>query len=513
MDGRGTVVLGVTGSIAAYKAAEITSQLKKQGVDVFVVMTEAACQFITPLTLESLSHHAVATDLFSRETPWEIEHIALAKRADIFLVAPATANCIAKLAHGIADDLLSTTLMATEAPIFIAPAMNTVMYQSAANQANMALLRERGCRFVDPSAGVLACGDTGKGKLAPVEQIVQAVLDRLEYDQGIEIKTPEQLEAILLAEVEDRRREKEAAESDPASEAEASESSESTVPEEHEEKVEIGAEKEEIEEKIEPDKPEEAKSSIVSLRETIRILREEQEIPVELPKEQPLAGMHVLISAGPTREKIDPVRYISNRSSGRMGYALAEQAVAKGAKVTLVSGPVALTAPEGANCIDVETTQDMNGAMQAAFSQCDICIMAAAPADFSPKRPMDQKIKKVDFRDGQRKVLDDEGDLTLELGSTEDILGALTSQKEHQFICGFAAETHNLDAYACEKLRRKRLDMIVANDVSRRDIGFDSKDNEVVAFFADGTKKALSKASKTKIASEILDLIALHLES
>lgn len=426
MNKRGTVVLGVTGSIAAYKAAEIASRLKKEQVDVFAIMTEAATRFLTPLTLESLTNNQVATDLFSRETPWEIEHIALAKRADVFLVAPATANFIGKLANGIADDMLSTTAMATEAPLLIAPAMNTVMYRSAANQDNMALLKDRGCHFIQPAAGRLACGDVGEGKLATVDEVVEQTL-------------------ALLGSLP---RPKQAA--------------------------------------TEPPAPEERLPSA----------------------DDSLAGLHVLISAGPTREKIDPVRYISNRSSGKMGYALAEQARAKGAEVTLVSGPVALAPPAGVNRIEVETTREMNRAMQLSFPHCDICIMAAAPADFSPKTPADRKIKKVDFRDGQRKMLKQDNDLTLELGATDDILSNLAAQKRAQFLCGFAAETHNLDLYAREKLRRKRLDMIVANDVGRHDVGFDNEDNEVVVYTADGARQALPKASKTQIAADILDMIA-----
>lgn len=390
------IVLGITGSIAAYKAADICSQLKKAGVSVHVIMTEAASRFISPLTLESLSGHAVADNLFSRETPWEIEHISLAKRADLFLVAPASANFIGKYTAGIADDMLTTTVMATKAPVLIAPAMNTVMYESAANQENMERLTQRGCHFIEPASGMLACGDEGRGKLAPVAEIVEKALELLQQED-----------------------------------------------------------------------------------------------------KKDFLGKKVLVTAGPTREAIDPVRYISNHSSGKMGYAIAAAAKARGAEVTLVSGPVALDMPKGVERIDVVSTVEMKEATQAAFENCDICIMAAAPADYSVKSYADNKIKKSENGAG----------LKLDLEETPDILSALAERKKRQFVCGFAAETKDLEHYAKEKLKRKKLDMIAANDVSKKDIGFNADENALILFDAKGGRKELPKANKTAIAHALLDEI------
>ena len=394
MQNKKTVVLGVTGSIAAYKAADIVSGLRKQNVSVYVVMTNSACQLIQPLTLESLSGHPVASELFQRETPWEIEHIALAKRADLLLVAPASANFIGKYTNGIADDMLTTTAMAMRCPVLVAPAMNTAMYESVANQDNMNVLRARGVSFIEPETGRLACGDVGKGKLAQVEDIVE--------------------EAVL------------------------------------------------------------------SLH----------------PWSRDMQGQRVLISAGPTREMIDPVRFISNRSSGKMGFALAKAAKRRGAEVTLVTGAVALSTPRGVTRIDVQSTQEMCGEMNEAFDECDICIMAAAPADYEPVLYSPEKIKKSV-----------QGRLSIELSKTVDILSTLGKRKGKRFLCGFAAETQDVEAYAMEKLLQKNLDMIVANDVSRRDIGFDSEDNAVTIFLQDGERKELDKISKDEIAVRILDRI------
>lgn len=409
-----TVVLGITGSIAAYKAADIASQLKKRGVSVYGIMTAAAGKFISALTIESLTNHPVADDLFTRETPWEIEHIALAKRADVFLVAPATANFIGKYASGIADDLLTSTILATRAPVLIAPAMNTQMYQHSATQDNLALLKERGCQIINPASGELACGDVGEGKLAAVSEIV-------DY-------TMAQLELVKPAEGDN--------------------------------------------------------GSYAGPRN--------------------LVGKRVLISAGPTRENIDPVRYISNRSSGRMGYALAKMARQKGAEVTLVSGPVSMAPPVGIKPFFVETTLDMYDAMTEAFFDCDICIMAAAPADFTPQNYVSNKIKKQGMAgDDQLEIL---------LKKTPDILSALQSRKGNRFLCGFAAETQHVEQYAREKMRRKGLDMIVANDVSRKDIGFDSGDNEVSIFLADGGRVDIPKADKESVAAHILDEIVEQIQ-
>ena len=390
-----TVVLGVTGSIAAYKAVEIASRLKKRGVSVYTVMTAAAKRFVAPLTFETITGHPAADDLFSRETPWEVEHIALAKRADVFLVAPATANFIGKYAGGIADDMLTATVMATAAPVLIAPAMNSQMYLSAANQANMRLLRERGCRFVEPESGTLACGDVGVGRLAEPETVVEAVMALLERGE----------------------------------------------------------------------------------------------------RQQDLAGKRVMVTAGPTREPIDPVRYLTNRSSGKMGFAVAEAARDRGAEVTLIAGPTAIAPPAGVRLLRVTTTAEMKEAVTREFEGCDIAVKAAAPADFTPVQTAENKIKKQG-----------DSELVLHLKQTPDILAALGKQKKEQFLCGFAAETRAVEEYALEKLQRKNLDMIVANDVSAPGAGFDVDTNTVTMYTRDG-QALTSSGSKRQVADAIWDRI------
>ncbi len=388
-----TVVLGVTGSIAAYKAAEITSRLKKQGVSVRVILTAAGAHFITPLTLETLSLAPVSMDQFSRETPYEVEHIALAQAADVFLVAPATANFLGKAANGIADDLLTSVFLATRAPLLIAPAMNDKMYTHPAVQQNMETLRARGCKFIQPGVGLLACGDVGVGRLAEVDDIVDAVLQAL-------------------------------------------------------------------------------------------------------GQKQDFAGKRVLVSAGPTCEQIDPVRYITNRSSGKMGYAIAEAAQARGAEVTLVSGPVHIPVPAGVTCIDVRSSADMCAALEKEFENCDALIMAAAPADFTPQTVAEQKIKKAGAET-----------LTLTLGTTTDILKHLGAMKTHQRTMGFAAETQNLDQNAREKLERKNLDFIAANDVGATDRGFAVDQNAVTLYARDGSVRQSAYMSKRALADWLLDAL------
>lgn len=385
------VVLGVTGSVAAYKACDIISRLKKHGIDVHVILTKAGTEFITPLALESISHAPVVTDMFSRETPWEIEHIALAKRADCFLVAPASANFIGKAAAGIADDMLTTTILATKAPVLVAPAMNSNMYQHPQVQENIQKLKERGYRFIEPSTGLLACGDTGVGRLAEVEKIVDAVLQRLEVRQD-------------------------------------------------------------------------------------------------------LLGKKIIVSAGPTQESIDPVRYISNRSSGKMGYAIAEAAQCRGAVVTLISGPVHCSTPEGVNRVDVVSSHDMFEAVNDRFDDCDALIMAAAPADFTPEKKADQKIKKGD----------NEG-MTLNLCATRDILASIGKRKKHQRLLGFAAETQNLEKNAQAKLKKKNLDMIAANDVSADDTGFAVDTNAVTLYYSDGNVDSSGVMTKRALGDWLLD--------
>lgn len=386
-----TVVLGVTGSIAAYKAAEIVSLLIKEGAVVKVVMTEAATRLIGEMTLQTLSRQPVHTRMFEAPDTWEIDHIALAKAADYFLVAPASANIIGKMAGGIADDMLSTTIMATEAVKVIAPAMNSKMYLNPAVQRNMEQLKAWGCHFIDPATGMLACGDEGIGKLASPAEIVR-----------------------FLKQLESR-----------------------------------------------------GKS---------------------------LEGKKVLVTAGPTLEAIDPVRYISNHSSGKMGYAIAEAAAARGAQVTLVSGPVHLTPPSGMRFIPVESALEMNEAVMENSSNADLIIKSAAVSDYRPKSKQSQKIKKK------------EGVFSIELERNPDILANLGEKKKSgQVLIGFAAETQELIENAQSKLLKKRLDMIVANDVSRKDAGFKSDMNQAILIKRDGTRVDLDRMSKRELSERILD--------
>ncbi len=388
-----TVVLGVTGSIAAYKAAELVSQLKKRDIDVRVILTEAGAHFITPLTLETLSKAPVYCDQFTRETPYEVEHIALAKQADVFLVAPATANFLGKAANGIADDLLSTTFLATKAPVMIAPAMNTAMLEHPAVQENIRILMQRGCEFIQPDDGLLACGDVGKGRLAPVESILAAIEKKL-YSK------------------------------------------------------------------------------------------------------QDFLGKHILVTAGPTRESLDPVRYLTNRSSGKMGFAIADAAAKRGAKVTLVAGPVSLATPRGVERIDITSCQQLLEAVEGKFPQCDALVMAAAPADFTPAKTAEHKIKKTGSQ---------QQGLTLELKPTVDILQRMGQQKNDQVLMGFAAETQNLAAYAQDKLTRKNLDFIAANDVSAPGAGFGVDTNFVTLYRKDGSSAQSGLRSKQEVADWLLD--------
>lgn len=382
------IVIGVTGGIAAYKAAALVSLLKKRGADVHVCMTKNAQQFVSPLTFETLSVNRVVTDTFSREAPFEVEHVSLAKLADLIVVAPATANILAKAAQGLADDFLSTLLLAARSPVLFAPAMNTAMLHHPAVQRNLAQLRADGCLFAAPGTGMLACGDVGDGRMAEPEEIAEAI------------------EAALT------------------------------------------------------------------------------------PKD--MQGVRLLVTAGPTRERLDDVRFLSNRSTGKMGYAIAAAAAARGAEVTLVSGPVALQPPAGVHCVPVESAQQMFEACRDAFPGVDIAVKAAAVADYTPAQYQAGKIKKS-------------GDMQLELRRTQDILQTLGAQKAGQVLIGFAAEAADLEQNAMGKLQRKNLDFIAANDISRSDIGFGSEQNLVTLFFADGSKKTLEKAEKRQVAHAILD--------
>ena len=390
------VVLGVTGGIAAYKACEILRLLQKQGCDVYVLMTRNACRFVSPMTFESLSGHPVATDTFEHAGPWEIEHIALAKRADVFLIAPATANVIAKMAHGIADDMLSTTVLATKAPVVIAPAMNTGMLENAATQENMRQLKARRVHFVEPEAGYLACGDVGSGKLAGVEEVVARTLQCL--------------------------------------------------------------------------------------------------------RPSDLSGLRIAVTAGPTQEALDPVRYLTNRSSGKMGYALAEAAAARGAEVTLLTGPVGLKPPAGVQRIPFQTTQELLDRLLEHAPLQDILIQAAAPGDYRAEQISEQKIKK-----------NEGGELILRLVENPDVAATVGKKKRaNQIFCGFAAETQEVQAHAKAKLLRKNLDLIVANDVTQTGAGFDVDTNIATLIDRDGQMQ-LPLMPKRELADRILDrLLAMH---
>ena len=392
------VALGVSGGIAAYKAAEIVRLLQDRGIRVQVIMTQAAQEFIRPLTFAALSGDKVITDMFGDNQPPNIdsavEHIAVAQSIDALLVAPATADVVAKFAQGIANDFLSTLYLATTAPVVLAPAMNVNMWSHAATQANLEVLKKRGVRIVDPGSGYLACGLTGPGRLAENDAIVAATLEAL------------------------------------------------------------GA-------------------------------------------SQELAGEVVLITAGPTREKIDPVRYLTNRSSGRMGYALAEAALRRGARVLLVSGPTAISPPGTAELTRVETAEEMRQAVLKLLPQATIVIKTAAVADYRPKSPATQKIKRS-------------GPTTLELEPTADILHDVARQKQSQLIVGFAAETQNALENARQKLASKSLDAIVVNDVSREGVGFDSDRNAVTIITQDEVVE-VPETTKWEVAQRVLDqVVRLH---
>lgn len=393
------IVLGVTGGIAVYKACEVLRLLQKRGIDVYVVMTKNAAKFVSPLTFETLSGHPVALDTFERPATWEVEHIALAKRAQVFLIVPATANVIGKLTCGIADDMLTTTAMATRAPLLIAPAMNTGMWENAATQANIATLQNRGAQFVLPVSGHLACGDSGAGKLADVETIAEAAAKLLNQKQDLD-------------------------------------------------------------------------------------------------------GLKIAVTAGPTREALDPVRYVSNRSSGKMGYAIARAAQKRGAEVTLLTGPVALEAPAGVKVVRFTTTQDLLEAALAAAPSQDVLIQAAAPADYRAEEIAPQKIKK---KSGEP--------FTLRLVENPDVAATLGQCKtDKQTFVGFAAETNDVLEHAQGKLKKKNLDLIVANDVTLPGAGFDV-DTNIVTFVTANGAESLPMLQKDEVADRILDrILALRSE-
>ena len=390
MNGK-NVVLGITGGIAAYRAAQIAREMTKRGAHVYCILTRNATNFITQQTMETLTGNPAVVDMFARPDKWEVEHIALAKRADVFLVAPASANFIGKVASGVADDMLTTTVMATRAPLLIAPAMNSNMYENPVTQRNMQTLKTLlRAQFIEPKVGLLACNDVGKGHIADDETILEAVERAL---------TPGDL-----------------------------------------------------------------------------------------------TGKKVLVTAGPTREALDPVRFLTNRSSGRMGYALAEAAARRGAEVTLVSGPVALECPTGVRREFVESTQDLYCAMERLCREQDVIIQAAAPADYRPTHIAGQKIKKAD---GEA--------LELKLVENPDVAAMVGSKKRPgQALVAFAAETQNLSENAAKKLDKKNVDFIVGNDVTRPGAGFDVDTNIITIFDRSGATE-LPMMKKTEVADKILD--------
>ncbi|MCR5515646.1 MAG: bifunctional phosphopantothenoylcysteine decarboxylase/phosphopantothenate--cysteine ligase CoaBC [Lachnospira sp.] len=386
------VVIGVTGSIAAYKIANLASMLVKQHANVDVIMTENATNFINPIAFETLTSNKCIVDTFDRNFQFNVEHVSLAKKADIFLVAPASANVIGKMAAGIADDMLTTTLLAAKCPIYVAPAMNTNMYTNPIVQDNIAKLKSYGMHFITPASGRLACNDIGIGKLASEEVLMDNILR--------EIAMPHDLE-----------------------------------------------------------------------------------------------GLKVVVTAGPTREKIDPVRYISNNSTGKMGYAIAKVAMMRGANVTLISGPTSLAKPRFVDAIDVVSARDMYEAVVEEAKDADIVIKAAAVADYRPDTVADEKIKKKD------------GDMSISLERTDDILASLGANKsEKLFLCGFSMETENLIENSRKKLDKKNLDMIVCNNLKVAGAGFGT-DTNVVTLITKSDIKELPIMSKEEVASKLLDEI------
>lgn len=392
------ILLAVTGGIAAYKAIDLTSKLTQGGYDVRVMLTEHAQQFVTPLSFQAISRNAVYTNTFLEENPAEIQHIALGDWADVIVVAPATANIISKLSHGIADDMVTTTLLATTTPKFMAPAMNVHMFENPRIQANIQTLIDDGYHFIEPGEGFLACGYVAKGRMAePLE--IKAVIDR----QG-----QKNAEKIQSAYFRDKK---------------------------------------------------------------------------------------VLVTAGPTIETIDPVRFVSNRASGKMGYAIAEALQKVGAEVTLVTGPTSIEAPCHVEVVQVTTAEDMFQAVRQRFKQQDIIFKTAAVSDYTPVDPLPHKMKKQN------------GDVTVTFKRTQDILKYLGEHKTTQKLVGFAAETQNMESYAQDKLARKNADVIIANNVGDTSIGFSSDNNEVSLYFKDGTFETLQKGPKKKLAFQILSIL------
>lgn len=388
------IVLGVTGSIAAYKIASLASMLKKQSADITVIMTQNATNFINPITFETLTGNKCLVDTFDRNFQYSVEHVSLAKQTDLFMIAPASANVIAKAAHGLADDMLTTTLLACECPKIIVPAMNTRMYRNPIVQDNRKILQSYGMEVITPAVGYLACGDTGEGKMPEPEVLYEAILHALQ------------------------------------------------------------------------------------------------------PKD--MTDLHVLVTAGPTMEKIDPVRYITNHSSGKMGYAIARAAMMRGARVTLITGKTHLTPPIGVHTIEITSASDMARAVKEYAGTQDIIIKAAAVADYRPKYTADEKIKKKN------------SDMSIDLERTEDILGFLGAhKKEGQFLCGFSMETENMIENSRKKLKTKNLDLIVANNLKERGAGF-GIDTNIVTLLSHEDTVELPILSKDEVADRLLSYILEH---
>ena len=394
-----TVVIGVSGGIAVYKVCDVVSRLKKLNADVHVIMTKSACEFVGPLTFQTLSQNYVVSDMFEDPKTWDVEHIALAKKADLFLVAPATANVIGKIANGICDDMLTTTIAATKAKVLIAPAMNTNMYENPLVQKNISTLKQYGYKFIEPESGRLACGDIGSGKLASPEVIVENVEALLNYEQD-------------------------------------------------------------------------------------------------------LVGRKIIITAGPTIESLDPVRYLTNRSSGKMGYAIAKVAAARGAEVTLVSGKTNLKpASNIKKVINITSAEDMYQAVISNLDENDVVIKSAAVADYKPKEYSDKKIKKKD------------GDLVIELDRNKDIAYEIGKIKKDKILVGFAAETNDLIENAKGKIAKKNMDFIVANNLKESGAGFGTDTNVVSIIEKDGNMTKYPMMTKEEVASVILDKIKSLLDN
>lgn len=393
------LVIGVTGGIASYKALDVVSRFKKLGYSLSVIMTDNACQFVAPLSFQTISQNYVITDMFKEPKTWEVEHIELTKKADAFVIVPATANFIGKMASGIADDMLTTTIMAAKCPIICVPSMNTNMYENKILQQNLDKLKDLGCDFIEPTSGLLACGDYGKGKLPDPEVIVQKTIEILNYK---EVK-------------------------------------------------------------------------------------------------QDLKGKKILITAGPTMEAIDPVRYITNHSSGKMGFALAEEALKRGADVILVSGPVSLQCSQEIKRIDIISTLDMYNAVMEHFEWADIIIKAAAPGDYRPDVKLESKLKKTNDH------------FEIKLTKNPDILMKLGKKKGNKILVGFAAETNNIIEYALEKIWKKNLDFIVANDIKEQGAGFKSDTNIVKIIDSKEQIVQYEKKSKLEVANIILDKVKQYM--